>query len=265
MGQYYKVINVDKKEFIHPHKFGCGLKLMEWCYIDDKGESNAFVSAMVYLLNNRWKGDRVYVVGDYADSESATGDIDMINTIAKMFAGNGIHLTTSVPVDTNRDCVKTVAIDNDWQNVLKALERELEWIGKKDEDGYNMSLYRCDENGFTELEPKDIGPEFVDVSTDWSADNTTGVVAPRYLCNSIAKEYIDLRALPLEWSDDTVSVSVFPLGLLLAMGNGLGGGDYYGTNTELVGTWTPYSSGIHFEDEIPQGYDSFGFDFTERS
>ena len=46
MGQYYKVINVDKKEFIRPRKFGRGSKLTEWCYIDNKGESNAFVSML---------------------------------------------------------------------------------------------------------------------------------------------------------------------------------------------------------------------------
>jgi hypothetical protein len=29
MGQYWYVVNLDKKEFIHPHKLGCGLKLWE--------------------------------------------------------------------------------------------------------------------------------------------------------------------------------------------------------------------------------------------
>lgn len=30
MGQYYFPVNIDKREYIHPHKFGDGLKLMEF-------------------------------------------------------------------------------------------------------------------------------------------------------------------------------------------------------------------------------------------
>ena len=30
MGQYYSIVNIDKKEFICPHKFGDGIKLKEF-------------------------------------------------------------------------------------------------------------------------------------------------------------------------------------------------------------------------------------------
>ena len=30
MGQYYVIANLDKKEFLNPHKFGDGVKLMEF-------------------------------------------------------------------------------------------------------------------------------------------------------------------------------------------------------------------------------------------
>ena len=30
MGQYYIIINRDKKQFVHPHRFGDGLKLLEF-------------------------------------------------------------------------------------------------------------------------------------------------------------------------------------------------------------------------------------------
>ena len=30
MGQYYLIANIDKKEYIHPHKFDDGMKLMEF-------------------------------------------------------------------------------------------------------------------------------------------------------------------------------------------------------------------------------------------
>lgn len=29
MGQYWMAVNLDKKEFVHPHKLGCGMKLWE--------------------------------------------------------------------------------------------------------------------------------------------------------------------------------------------------------------------------------------------
>lgn len=61
MGQYYVIANTDKKEFLCPYKFDNGAKLMEWSYIKNK-----MCKALFYLLNDRWKGDHVYVVGDYA-------------------------------------------------------------------------------------------------------------------------------------------------------------------------------------------------------
>ncbi len=29
MGQYYYIVNIDKHEYLHPHKFNDGLKLLE--------------------------------------------------------------------------------------------------------------------------------------------------------------------------------------------------------------------------------------------
>lgn len=62
MGQYYIIANTDKREFLCPYEFNNGAKLMEWSYIKNK-----MCKALFYLLNNRWKGDHVYVIGDYAE------------------------------------------------------------------------------------------------------------------------------------------------------------------------------------------------------
>jgi hypothetical protein len=80
MGQYYLTVNLDKKQFIHPHKLGDGLKLLEFgC------SSNGTMTALAVLLadgNGRgggdlhvedpiigsWAGDRIVVAGDYADN-----------------------------------------------------------------------------------------------------------------------------------------------------------------------------------------------------
>lgn len=79
MGQYYITVNLDKKQYLHPHKFNEGLKLMEFgC------SANGTLTALAILLSSgngrgggdlraesdligSWAGDRVVVTGDYAD------------------------------------------------------------------------------------------------------------------------------------------------------------------------------------------------------
>lgn len=83
MGQYYKVVNLDKRQYLNPHKFGAGLKLMEF-----SGQGDSIMQAVAILLasgNGRgggdlhsedhdpegivgsWAGDRIVVAGDYMD------------------------------------------------------------------------------------------------------------------------------------------------------------------------------------------------------
>jgi hypothetical protein len=79
MGQYYITVNVDKKQYLHPHKFGNGLKLMEFSS-DGEGIAQALMLLLAHS-NNRgggdlhtenkligsWAGDRIVVAGDYDD------------------------------------------------------------------------------------------------------------------------------------------------------------------------------------------------------
>ncbi len=62
MGQDYKLINLDKKEYVDPYDIGVGGKLWEWM-ADIKG-----CGVITLLLSERWAGDKVGLVGDY-DSE----------------------------------------------------------------------------------------------------------------------------------------------------------------------------------------------------
>lgn len=87
MGQYFKTVNIDKRQYLNPHKFGAGLKLMEF-----SGQGDAIGQALLILLahsNGRgggdldvhdakltkaekelvgsWAGDRIVVAGDYDD------------------------------------------------------------------------------------------------------------------------------------------------------------------------------------------------------
>lgn len=88
MGQYYKIVNIDKKEYINPHDFGDGAKLMSFAL-----SSMGVMSGLAILLADgngngggdlytdgldqfnwdivgRWAGDRIVIAGDYAENGS---------------------------------------------------------------------------------------------------------------------------------------------------------------------------------------------------
>lgn len=102
MGQYWVVTNLDKKEFIHPHKLGTGLKLWEQLashpgtgaaliilcaampeargggdlnhelpddeFVEDlkKAAGVSYVEIAKRTIG-RWAGDRIALIGDYAE------------------------------------------------------------------------------------------------------------------------------------------------------------------------------------------------------
>jgi len=74
MGQYFVVANTTKKEFLHPHKFGSGLKFLEFtldgCSVMSGlahllGQSSDGVANDDATVTGRWIGDHVIIVGDY--------------------------------------------------------------------------------------------------------------------------------------------------------------------------------------------------------
>lgn len=93
MGQYHFVCNLDRKEYLHPHRFGDGLKLLEFgsCYAaggtltglaillsEQNGRGGGDLHGDLddtrasYLMENyvgRWAGDRIAIIGDYFTSD----------------------------------------------------------------------------------------------------------------------------------------------------------------------------------------------------
>jgi len=80
MGQYHVTVNLDKKEFLMPHKLGVGLKLLEQLHSSESIQEALFI--LLACSNGRgggdlhddqnhmigrWAGDRIAVVGDYAE------------------------------------------------------------------------------------------------------------------------------------------------------------------------------------------------------
>jgi hypothetical protein len=79
MGQYHKLVNLDKKEVVHPYNLGLGAKQYE-----QTGQNGSMSDALYLLvmtspargggdwenfpeLSGRWVGDRVVVIGDYTE------------------------------------------------------------------------------------------------------------------------------------------------------------------------------------------------------
>ena len=168
MGQYYKFINVDKRE-ICDRNLGM-MKLMEHSYL-----YNNYCSDILFLLNTDWKNDRVIHVGDYAEPDDGT--------------------TTQEIIEQIQDELKVESVYNEADNYLE----------------------------------KQINEEILEI---------------RYVYNHDKKEYVDLYKQPIQYFDiegSTISVTkINSFALLVACGNGLGGGDYVyhaKINEEKVGSW----------------------------
>lgn len=81
MGQSYYIVNVDKEQFIRPHKFGDGYKLLEFgpsghgtmlalsvLLADGNGRGGGDLQGVEDLdIVGSWAGDRIVIAGDYAD------------------------------------------------------------------------------------------------------------------------------------------------------------------------------------------------------
>ena len=185
MGQYYVVVNIDKKEYMRSEG---GVKLMEWSY-----NRNSLVLNLMRKLANEWKNDRVFVIGDYALSKDR--------------------------IDKDKNPIEK---DYDYE-ILEKLEKELNIYDKKDK-GYDITLYGFANDNFKEIKLENLANEEY-----------------RYIYNHNKKEFIDLEHCPLAWlykeKENYKQVKVSPISLLLALGNGMGGGDYWGNNHNMVGKY----------------------------
>lgn len=80
MGQYHLPINVSKKQFIDPHKFDDGLKLLEFgasgdgtmlalavLLSDSNGRGGGDLHSSSPIIGS-WAGDQIVIAGDYGDN-----------------------------------------------------------------------------------------------------------------------------------------------------------------------------------------------------
>ena len=90
MGQYHVVANLDKKEFLHPHHFGDGLKLMEFgnscegtmtglavLLAEQNGRGGGDLRSEHPVIGS-WARDRIVIAGDYYEDD-------------ELFEGHGVY------------------------------------------------------------------------------------------------------------------------------------------------------------------------------
>jgi hypothetical protein len=228
MGQYYKIINITKNEWVQSE---AGAKLLEF------GWSRCNTTRILrFLLSDYWKGDEVYVVGDYAEIYN---DVDLTDTDNLPFSSYDKILPVMEKIYKDYSLPKT---------------SEDEKIAE--ENNEPTSIYGLCEYIFTKTE--------ITVPDEFN---------PRYIINDELKEYVDYKHLPLGWccwdrkTKKAVPNCIDPLTILLAVGNGQGGGDYGNTlnNYNLVGKWVTTVKDIRVSDKKPgKDYKEFKPDFSEN-
>ena len=78
VGQYYRFLNLDKKQRCEKNRYGW--KLTEHSYVGDE-----YCTDIISLLSNEWKGDRIIHVGDFAMSNDSTNTAGLIVKLNKEF------------------------------------------------------------------------------------------------------------------------------------------------------------------------------------
>lgn len=230
MGQYYVPTILDEKGkpeiTMGSWDFNSGLKLMEHSWLD-----NEFVAAFEGLLVQE-APRRVVWAGDYADAEVTKAGKKRTHTWVRPDG-------TAVVADLN----------------IYVLAGKLE-------------PYRPDVPGLGETYNR-INGELVVTKDPEIQPNAFPTVLVRtethpFIVNHDKKEFVDKRRVEREtgqWTGDN-DYRIHPLPLLTAEGNGRGGGDFRGEDSNnLIGRWA--RDHISVSSIEPEGFTEIKFDLHE--
>lgn len=216
MGQYYNVEQYYKYINIDKRIMVCTKGGQGLCEHSWLG-NNEVVIPIKQLVKTEWQGDRVIQLGDCANEMAASTEL------------RGEHLKFIKKIK------KEVGMTND-QNLY------LYW-GYKVNGGETFKEYTLKE--LFDLYDLKLGQKC-------SCDQF------RYLYNTKRKEYVDsFKILPSyveEYKSEINFLKLDAYSLLIAIGNGLGGGDYYGPDENLVGLWATTSDSIIISEKSPKEY-----------
>lgn len=228
MGQYYNVeqrykyINIDKRIIVCANY---GLELCKHSWLGN----NSVVIPIKQLVKTEWQGDRVIQLGDYAERMAASTELreEHLKFIKKI--------------------KKEVGMTNDqslyWDNVADEGETFKKYTLKELFDSYGLKL---------EYDAEYMPVPFNEKGQKCSCDQF------RYLYNTKRKEYVDsFKILPSYvdiYKSEILFTKLDAYSLLIAIGNGLGGGDYFGPDENLVGLWATTSDSIIISEKSPKEY-----------
>lgn len=86
--------------------------------------------------------------------------------------------------------------------------------------------------------------------------DVSNLIDYKYIVNFTKKQYVEVPDF------DENTWTIHPLPLLIADGNGCGGGDYCGDNEDMVGTWAYDCIGM--TNHIPEGFEKLDVEFKEE-
>lgn len=244
MGQYYKPVSLDRKQWLYSHSYDSGLKLMEHSWM-----RNDFVRAVVGLLipGGSWHKTRIVWGGDYADNGAHI--TKRVQKSYKKWYRTHIRNTTAeypdqgIPnlYDLGMDARETVKVEG-VENKVKALKWDF------------MKVRRW---WLRWLERKQLSPKWAFMEVHPATLTDAEAERFHFIVNHTKKEFVNLNTVP-----DNDGWSVHPLPLLTCSGNGRGGGDYCAeAGIEYVGTWA--GNVISAEETAPNGYTQIKPDFKE--
>lgn len=186
---------------------------------------NDYVDAITYLLANDWHGDRVLFCGDYAWDEE----------VGFSAAGRLRALAESDPYEAAKGF----------------LDRSGDFASARGNEVYR------------EVEPGRYGKVPIVGTFHIDAGHY------RYVADETAGVFYDREKAPVafvgEWEGEPYITRTDPLTIFMAIGNGLGGGDYHGgnaVNVGLVGSWAGHI--ITASDVPPVGFTEIECPFDEN-
>lgn len=218
MGQYHVIANLDKRLGYSPRSTGDFIKLMEF------GHGGGAMCGLVTLLDGAWQGERIAIVGDYAE----TGDLP---ADARLLAGiDPAHLYDAI---TAPKWLETQhGIRTGWRNVG--------WLARKVVQDRALGTFNRQEWTMRDRHGQETKHHRYTGPLTAQPDDRQRVVV-----NLDRREKIDPAAFGDDRSPGAFAVSGEPggtvtaLAVLLAVsstGGGRGGGDFYG-KSPLVGSW----------------------------
>ena len=213
MGQYHSVINLDKRAGYSPRSVGSSIKAA------DQGESLTPGAALLLLLSdpNGWGGERIAIVGDYAeDSDLTDSPFPASELWGRLAESNGL--------------------------------KNVGWLARKVIEEARIATFTKDRHYGYAYTLHDFASDPLDLAMTVYNHDKRERITPTLLGDPTALFDIIREG----WNGGTATA----LTILLAAsckGGARGGGDYDGEHP-LVGSWAGDHISVTAEEEGPEGY-----------